>query len=132
MLASPHSGIFDATLALMAHHEWVVIMVATGGVLTLATHPETIGNNALFDRLGYDDACVLFDTAPARYLAACIFPIVCYFCLLHVHFKLARISKSDEAHLLNLSAAERAFIYTSNIGFAVAQCSFIIVFMIPP
>lgn len=51
MLASPHSGVFDATLALMAHHEWVVIMVAAGGVVTLATHPETIGNNALYDRL---------------------------------------------------------------------------------
>jgi hypothetical protein len=81
---------------------------------------------------GYDDACVLFDSTPARYLAASIFPIVCYFALLHVHFKLARISKSDEAHLLDLSAAERAFIYISNIGFAVSQCGFVITFMISP
>lgn len=81
---------------------------------------------------GYDDACVLFDSTPARYLAASIFPIVCYFALLHVHFKLARISKSDEVHLLDLSAAERAFIYISNIGYAVAQCGFVVCLMIPP
>ena len=132
MFQSPHAGVFDSTLALMAHHEWVSIMMFVPAIFTFWYHPESLSSNDLLDRLGYNDACVLFDTTPARYVAGCIFPIVCYFCIMHVHFKLARVYRSDAEHLLRLNTLGRAYIYCTNIGFAFAQCFFVVCFLIPP
>ena len=33
MIKAPHAGVFDATLALMAHNEWVIMMLIPPGLI---------------------------------------------------------------------------------------------------
>lgn len=132
MIKAPHAGVFDATLALMAHNEWVIMMLIPPGLITIIFHSEVFGNNMLYDRLGYDDPCVLIDTAPSNWMALMLYVVAAYFGFLHVHFKLARLAKSDEAHLLNLSSPARAFIYASNYFFLGGIMAFSLCFLIPP
>lgn len=132
MIKAPHQGVYDSTLALMASNEWLILMLIPPGLVTAILKFDTFGDNQLFYRLGYDDPCVLFDSAPANILAGMGYTICAYFGLLHVHFKLGRLAISKEAALLELSCFTRAFIYAANLSFVLGIMSFPICLIIPP
>ena len=133
IITHPAAITLDASIALMAHHEWIFAMLIVPFFVTLITDPEGKWlSNALHDRNGYHDACETFDNPPAVYFAAILFVPTSFFALLHILFKLVRIAKSEEEHILNLSIVARSFVVFANFMFFVGMCAFSLTFVIVP
>ena len=133
IVAFPAAVTLDASVALMAHHEWVFALLVVPFIVTLITDPEGKWmSNALHDRNGYHDACETFDNPPSVYFAAVLYVPTSFFALLHILFKLVRLAKSEEEHLISISPCSRAFMVFANFSFFVGMCAFSICFVIVP
>ena len=133
IVAFPAAVTLDAFVALMAHHEWVSAMLLVPFIVTLISDPEGQWlSNALHDRNGYHDACETFDNAPAVYFAAVLYVPTSFFALLHILFKLVRLAKSEEEHMVYTSRCSRFFMSFANFSFFVGMCAVGLIFVIPP
>ena len=89
-------------------------------IVTLISDPEGQWlSNALHDRNGYHDACETFDNAPAVYFAAVLYVPTSFFALLHILFKLVRLAKSEEEHMVYTSRCSRFFMSFANFSFFI-------------
>jgi len=132
IIMHPASGVMDASLALMANHEMSFFSILFPSVFTIMYHPESFTRNRLLTRHGYNDLCVMFDTKPAVYFALMLYIPTAYFAFLHVHFKLARLFKSEEQHLIDMSRSWRTFIIFSDILFLFGTMLFVVTMHVSP
>jgi len=58
--------------------ELLVATMIVSWALTFLFNPEVVEHNALKDRVGYNNLCVGWDTAPARYVAAPLFALIIF------------------------------------------------------
>mgnify|MGYP006147731629 CR=1 FL=1 len=132
LLANPTAILFDSTLALRANCEAIILMLCFPSILTLIYEPDSIHNNPLLTRLGYNDACVTFDTKPAVYFAICLFCFAVYFCGFHVNHTHARLKLEVETDRVKMSPPTKMFCKVANWSFFLGNCFFSLCFMIPP
>mmetsp|Transcript_47248 Transcript_47248/g.135406 ORF Transcript_47248/g.135406 Transcript_47248/m.135406 type:complete len:229 (+) Transcript_47248:69-755(+) len=59
--------------------ELLVVAMLLSWALTAVYRPDTIASNPLQDRVGYNNLCVGWDMAPARYVAAPLFGLIIWF-----------------------------------------------------
>lgn len=79
LLRNPLTDEFSSTRYLKAGGEIFGLLVASSWVLTFIYNPSVIEKNPLKDRVGYNNVCVGFDTAPAKYVALFLWPLTTYF-----------------------------------------------------
>lgn len=64
---------------LKAAGEMLFFLFAVSWALTLMFNPDLVANNPLKDRIGYNNVCVGFDSAPAVYVAQVLWAPTVYF-----------------------------------------------------
>ncbi|GMH78954.1 hypothetical protein TrVE_jg8023 [Triparma verrucosa] len=132
MLKNPACVLFDGSIALKASNEMVVLVLLLPSIITMLTHPDSVDDNPLLTRLGYNDACVTFDTKPAVYLALVLYFAVCYFIFVHVVCAISRLEIENQGRLVSMPRGWRWFCNFSNAMYGVSAMAFSLVFMIPP
>ncbi|GMH66255.1 hypothetical protein TL16_g04392 [Triparma laevis f. inornata] len=133
MIKNPTCVLFDATIALKASNEMVVLVLLLPSIITMTTHPHSIDDNPLLTRLGYNDACVTFDTKPAVYLALILYFGVCYFIFMHVVYSISRLKiEHEDDKRSNMPSGWRWFCNFSNVTYGVTAMTFSLCFMISP
>uniref|UniRef100_A0A7S1RVB9 Uncharacterized protein n=1 Tax=Alexandrium catenella TaxID=2925 RepID=A0A7S1RVB9_ALECA len=100
--------------------EMLILAMIVSWTLTFFFNPEVIEKNALKDRVGYNNLCVGFDTAPARYVAM---PLLVLQAVLA-----GRYSYLDTVRLIatraSLTRKQYYFAYWINTAFALWMLAF--------
>ena len=129
LIANPLTDEFDSTRYLKAGGEVFAFLIACSWILTIVYNPSTIEDNPLKRRIGYNNFCVGFDTAPAKYFAFFLWPLSTYFNIRFAWLEVVTEYSLDEAHTSDtgkrLTVAASAFFILS-----VLLQTFILVF--PP
>ena len=94
LLLDPHSHLHDSTLVLKAITEMFGFLIVFPLTFTLAFHPESVLNNQILRTVGYNNPCFMFDTVPARYVAAVLYAAMAHLVLLHAQLGEARLQHS--------------------------------------
>ena len=131
-LSHPHSRFIDPIMYSGVFTEAFAIICLFCWVLMLVVAPETLDDNPLRARWGYNNVCVGFDLPPMRYFAA-----VGWVPIAGLHVEYARVVISRLMTLRTqerIKASQRLFICLcgSHILFAFGACFFILCFCIPP
>lgn len=113
---------------LQAAGELLVIAALQGYVLTRTFAPESFEDNELKKRIGYNNACVLFDTDPARNVACALISASLYFLWTYVRLDNVRVSLQGD----RLSSSVRSFCRWSMRAYAISMCVFMNVFLVRP
>jgi len=79
LLTHPLTDEFSSHRYLKAGSEIFGLLVVLSWILTFIYNPSIIEKNPLKDRVGYNNVCVGFDTAPAKYVALFLWPLTTYF-----------------------------------------------------
>ncbi|GMI42445.1 hypothetical protein TeGR_g13551 [Tetraparma gracilis] len=69
LVMNPMEECIEPNNVFSASGEFFFIGVGFAWIITLAAEPEVIANNALKERIGYNNVCVGFDMPPASYVA---------------------------------------------------------------
>jgi hypothetical protein len=129
-------------LYLKAGGEIVFLTLLISWCLTYFYHPEALEDNALRDRLGYNNACVGWDFAPASYVGLIGSCIVTYMIWSYVKYDLRRVrlrlalSNQDNHHVeitsLNLSGSRAVFTVGVDLTYAACSAIFPVSFLVGP
>lgn len=102
-------------------------MVVTCAVLTFTFSRLDFDHNPIIDYWGYNNVCILFDTAPSTYVA----PIFWFF----VAYLIVRFAVEDTKRLMqmkHLSLSLRRTSYGANVFLVAVAASFSLCLAIPP
>ena len=102
-------------------------MIITGAVLSLTFSRLDFNNNPIIDYWGYNNICILFDTAPSTYVS----PIFWFF----VAYLIVRFAVEDTKRLMqmkHLSLSLRRSSYGANVFLVAVAASFSLCLAIPP
>eukprot|EP01051_Picozoa_sp_SAG22_P007020 SAG22_NODE_479_length_9968_cov_43.841524_5_plen_405_part_00 len=115
--------------------ELFAVVAASSWALTAVFQPDLMESNALKDRLGYNNVCVGFDSAPANVLAAFLWCLIAHYNARYVELDIVRLD-------LNWEMAENGcnriplwkyrFIYFSDVWQGLAYVAFVGVFVLNP
>jgi len=121
-------NLINPNIFLKAGGEVLAVTIIVSSIITYIVHPEFFENNPLKDRLGYNNACVGWDTAPAVYFAfpatLCATALVLQFC----YYDYVRTVKLDR----ELPGCVGFITNWSNFIWAVFMILFNLVFLISP
>ena len=104
-----------------------VVMVFTGGVLTFTFSRVDFENNPLIDYYGYNNICLLFDTAPSTYIC----PIFWFF----VAYLIVRFAVEDTKRLMqmnHISVNLRRASYGANVFLVAVAATFSLCLAVGP
>lgn len=127
----PVESLIDSNLPLKAFAEWNVVFLFFPMVITFFTHPEVFSDSPFLTRLGYNDVCVGFDTKPAVYVCMLFSQPAIYMFLMHVHWKVIRISYAAD-HGLTMPQWVVRVLLASDLVLILFACSFVVVFKVTP
>lgn len=138
-------------LYLKAGGETVFLTLLISWCLTYIYHPEALEDNALRDRLGYNNACVGWDFAPASYVGLIGSSIVTYMIWSYVKYDLRRVrlrlslsnqdnqDNQEENHhhtvgniALKLSRSQAVFTVGVDLTYAACSAMFPVSFLVGP
>jgi len=129
--AIPGLGGADSSLVcpedyLGASGECLFVILVISWIIAYFFSYDNILNNPLKDMLGYNDACVAWDVAPALYPAALMFTAPVYFGIRYAVLDLER------AALSNLSSAKMCAVRLANMCYVLSIASMSLVFVVTP
>ena len=136
-------------LYLKAGGETVFLTLLISWCLTYIYHPEALEDNALRDRLGYNNACVGWDFAPASYVGLIGSSIVTYMIWSYVKYDLRRVrlrlslsnqdnqdnqDNQEENGNIALKLSRSQAVFTVGVDLTYAACSavFPVSFLVGP
>lgn len=118
---------------LKAGGETLAMLFLVCGIITAIFNPDSFSDNPLMDRLGYNNLCVVFDTAPATYVAQGFYVACAYLCIRYTWTDYERtmlIASKEDAR--ELSGCQVNFSVTMDVLFTLSICVFGLVFVINP
>tara|TARA_R110002126_G_scaffold164211_3_gene312085 strand:- start:4896 stop:5705 length:810 start_codon:yes stop_codon:yes gene_type:complete len=104
-----------------------VAMVITGGILTLVFSHLDFENNPINEQYGYNNICILFDSAPATYIS----PIFWFF----VAYLIVRFAVEDTKRLVQMQHISRGLksaSYASNVFLVTVAAAFSLCLAVAP
>lgn len=110
--------------------ETFIIMLAMSWTVTLIWAPEVIETNRIKDVMGYNNVCVGFDEAPARYVALPGMVAMSYFGITYVNMDMWRDKLQEEHH----DISKKAYMISrwSNILFAATMLLWPMLLIVTP
>ena len=84
--------VVDPELYFRCYVEVLGWMIVISYIVTLFFNPEYLVNNFIYNTVGYNNACVAFDSYPAKLFASPIFSMSIYLGLRYVVTELERFS----------------------------------------
>ena len=117
-------------LYLSAAGEAMAITLGVSAIITTVGNPSVLAHNALKDRFGYSNFCVMFDTAPGSYFAAPMLSLVAYFIMQYV------VADSLRSQLLLVDGRMTTFRYrlstSANLLFGLSGLLLPVLLVFPP
>lgn len=126
--AHPTRDVVQPDDYLAAAGELLVLAFVVGYALTATYDPESFESNPLKRRIGYNNACVLFDSDPARNVACTLIAVSVYFLMTYVRLDSTRLFLQKD----RLSRAVRCYCVWSMRLYGISLCVFLNVFLIRP
>ncbi|MCJ8325322.1 MAG: hypothetical protein HRU29_15465 [Rhizobiales bacterium] len=104
-----------------------VAMVVTGGILTLVFSNLDFENNPITNWYGFNNICILFDSAPSTYIS----PVFWFF----VAYLIVRFAVEDTKRLVqmqHISSRLRSASYASNVFLVIVAAAFSLCLAVAP
>ena len=98
-------------LYLQGAGEAFTLTILVSWAVTLAYNPAIVERNLLKDLVGYNNVCVGFDAAPARYVAVPLFALVSFLAVRYVNLDSLRAQLQDAVRPIECHYLERAWWY---------------------
>ena len=124
----PENKTQDPNTYLQAASEVTALTLGLSWILTFIFNPSVIANNPLYDRLGYNNVCVGWDTFPANIVGVLGTSIGVHLGLRFVHLNAYRTKLLGD----KLSERSKTYGLISSKAFALALVMMPIIFAIPP
>lgn len=106
----------------------IILLVCTA--LTAIFHPEDFDQNALVERFGYSNFCVVFDTTPGSYFAAPLLSVVSYLNIRYVTSD--HVRSSELLRTKRMSLAQYRLSRTANVMFGIGGGLLPVLLVFPP
>ena len=132
LIRNPAREVEDASKSLKAGGEMFALMMIIAALITLGTQRQIFDEHPFMSQLGYNNACVVLDTNPARNVALSCYVFVAYFNILHIKTKLARIKLVQKSSPTPYPRWLRVTLFMANDVFVLATVLFANVFLVDP
>jgi hypothetical protein len=123
LMQNPYRYSIPPTIYLKAAGEGLFLTLLVSWIITFIFNPSIIRENPLKTRLGYNNLCVGWDSAPAAYIAVVLWIAVGYLGLRFAYMNQLRFS---------LDPAPNTFGVVANVCYGIGLCVFTLVLVIPP
>eukprot|EP00457_Paulinella_chromatophora_P002762 gb/GEZN01002767.1/.p1 GENE.gb/GEZN01002767.1/~~gb/GEZN01002767.1/.p1 ORF type:complete len:763 (+),score=87.55 gb/GEZN01002767.1/:137-2290(+) len=108
----------------------LIYILIISWIITSAVETDFIFHNPLRSRLGYNNVCVAFDTPPAKWVAAVLYPLMAYFMLRYAWCDMQRSAFQWKCG--DISRHQYWLSFFTDMGFGCSAMLFSLTFVIPP